>query len=83
MLAEPPAFDVGLPLPEQQAPAGPIDEELLALAVEVVEEWLTERRATIPPARKAQAVAALYEIGLEAEGKLEPHQVRRILRLVA
>lgn len=73
--------------PEGREPAAPpLDEALLELAVRLLEEWLAERRLVLRPEPKAKAIAALYEIGLEAQAEgrgLEQRQVDRILRLVA
>ena len=71
------------PAPTEGEPQ--LDEALLADAIEVLEEWLAQREATLSSAKKARAAAALYEIGLEDQAKgrrLDRERARIILRLL-
>lgn len=83
----PPAFDVGLPLPEK-APAA-IEPRVHVLAITKVESWLAQNpRRRMTPEKKAEAIALIYDMILEAVGnparsETIDRQVERILRLVA
>ena len=57
------------------------DIKTLTAAIEVIEEALAKRRATLPPAKKAEVIALAYDILKgDAQGK---EKVERMLRLVA
>jgi len=57
------------------------DIKTLTAAVEVIEEALAKRRATLPPAKKAEVIALAYDILKgDAQGQ---EKVERMLRLVA
>ena len=71
----------------EAAPAAPppIDEQLLAETLRLVDDWLAANRRVMTPERKAQAVAAIYALMLEdaAEGRpsLDARRVGHILKL--
>jgi transcriptional regulator with XRE-family HTH domain len=53
----------------------------LTAAIEIIEEALAKRRATLPPAKKAEVIALAYDILKgDAQGQ---EKVERMLRLVA
>jgi len=57
------------------------DIKTLTAAIEVIEEALAKRRATLPPAKKAEVIALAYDILKgDAQGQ---EKVERMLRLVA
>jgi len=57
------------------------DIKTLTAAIEVIEEALAKRRATMPPAKKAEVIALAYDILKgDAQGQ---EKVERMLRLVA
>jgi len=57
------------------------DIKTLTAAIEVIEEALTKRRATLPPAKKAEVIALAYDILKgDAQGQ---EKVERMLHLVA
>lgn len=84
MMGAPPASSVGLPLPEGGQEEFPeLDEELLEVSIEVVEEWLDQQGRILTPEKKAKAITAVYVLTLDAEGKLDPRHINRVLRLVS
>jgi len=57
------------------------DIKTLTAAIEVIEEALAKRRATLPPAKKAEVIALAYDILKgDAQGAAK---VERMLKLVA
>jgi DNA-binding XRE family transcriptional regulator len=57
------------------------DIKTLTAAIEIIEEALAKRRATLPPAKKAEVIALAYDILKgDAQGQ---EKVERMLRLVA
>lgn len=68
------------------APPGPIDEQLLAETLRLVEDWLAAHRRTMAPARKAEVAASIYAMAVEdaAAGKpaVDQRRVAQILKLV-
>jgi len=57
------------------------DIQTLTAAIEVIEEALAKRRATLAPAKKAEVIALAYDILKgDAQGQ---EKVERMLRLVA
>jgi transcriptional regulator with XRE-family HTH domain len=57
------------------------DIKTLTAAIELIEEALAKRRATLPPAKKAEVIALAYDILKgDAQGQ---QKVERMLRLVA
>jgi hypothetical protein len=57
------------------------DIKTLTAAIEVIEEALAKRRATLPPDKKAEVIALAYDILKgDAQGQ---EKVERMLRLVA
>ena len=57
------------------------DIKTLTAAIEVIEEALAKRRATLAPAKKAEVIALAYDILKgDAQGQ---EKVERMLRLVA
>jgi transcriptional regulator with XRE-family HTH domain len=56
------------------------DIKTLTAAIEIIEEALAKRRATMPPAKKAEVIALAYDILKgDAQGQ---EKVERMLRLV-
>lgn len=70
----------------QRAEAGapgaavPVDLAELALAIETVEEGLAVHRRTMPPAKKAELIVAVYDLWVNGE---EDAKKNVVLRLVA
>lgn len=64
-------------------PSSPIDYELLRSLVEGLETALTQRRLTLPPARKAAVIQLMYEYCTLEEQADAPATVARFLKLVA
>jgi len=62
---------------------GRLDADLLRTILEAVESGLGERDLVLTPAKKAQAVALLYEFYLGAAKAVDGQTVRRYLDLVA
>jgi len=57
------------------------DIATLTAAIEVIEEWLQQHRAHLPPAKKAEVIALAYDILKgDAQGT---DKVERMLKLVA
>lgn len=57
------------------------DIKTLTAAIEIIEEALAKRRATLPPAKKAEVIALAYDILKgDAQGQ---EKVERMLRLMA
>jgi transcriptional regulator with XRE-family HTH domain len=56
------------------------DIKTLTAAIEIIEEALAKRRATLPPAKKAEVIALAYDI-LKGDAQGE-EKVERMLRLV-
>lgn len=54
--------------------------EALRLAVETVEESLADTGRRLPPDRKAEMVAAAYELFMDGEGKIEKSVVLRLVK---
>lgn len=68
------------------APGGPaaLDEEVLADVIQGIEEGLEGLGLRIPPPKKAELVALLYDMMIEEAGKKpKKSQIEKILRLVA
>lgn len=68
--------------------AARMDAQLLSSVIGLVEEWLDQHRRSLPAAKKAEVIIALYEIALDekeggAAAAVKPRTVERILRLVA
>lgn len=68
------------------APPGPIDEQMLAETLRLVEDWLAAHRRTMTPARKAEVAASIYAMAVEdaAAGRpaVDERRVAQILKLV-
>lgn len=64
-----------------------IDSQLLIEAIQLVEDWLVENDREIAADKKAEVIAAIYDIAIEGAADGQPsinqRQVGRILRLVA
>lgn len=60
----------------------PLDEELLQAVLEAVEEYLDQVKGRLKPAKKAQLVAALYDIFCgEEEKAVDKATVIRLVKL--
>lgn len=70
----------------RDVPAGPIDEQLLAETLRLVEDWLAAHGRTMTPARKAEVAASIYSMANEdaAAGRpaVDERRVAQILKLV-
>jgi transcriptional regulator with XRE-family HTH domain len=58
----------------------PLNREALRLAVETVEEALADAGRNLAPDRKAEMVAAAYELFMEGEGKIDKGLVLRLVK---
>jgi DNA-binding phage protein len=66
---------------EGRAPEFPkLNPEALRLAIETVEESLADTGRRLPPDRKAEMVAAAYELFMDGEGKIEKSVVLRLVK---
>lgn len=81
---EPPAFDVGLPLPQHRGAAS-VDTALLKLCVEELEDHLDRKRLQLSATKKAEVISLLYEISIEEEKSLDDakRDIPRMLMLVS
>lgn len=71
---------------ECKAQPAPVDEETLSVAIQAVDEFLLERRLTLPPDKRAAVVATLYSLAADEESKgiaSNPKTVARLFRLAA
>lgn len=73
----------GAPHREEQST---LDEELLSNAIEVLEEFLAEKRLHLNPGKKASAIALLYQISIDQKGSKRPISraiAKNMIRLVS
>lgn len=57
-----------------------LNPEALRLAIETVEESLIDTGRRLPPDRKAEMVAAAYELFMDGQGKIEKSVVLRLVK---
>lgn len=60
----------------------PVDEGLLETCIEAVEEELARAGRTLPPAKKAKAVSALYELLADEEGEERRPNVKVVQQFI-
>jgi phage repressor protein C with HTH and peptisase S24 domain len=63
--------------------AAPLDEKMLAAAIDLIETWLAQNRRKMEPAKKAQVIVMAYEILTESgDSEIRESDRNNVIRLL-